>query len=105
LFQGVINFVGGWLGSGCRTSAEIHADLFGRGGAFAKPMLWLYGNNDSFYPLAHSRAGYDAFRAAGGKATFHEYHDIGELNGHLIIALQQAWTRDVDAYLASLGLR
>jgi len=104
LFNGAINFVGGWLGSGCRTSAEIHAELFGRGAAFAKPMLWLYGNNDPYYPLVHSRAGYNAFLAAGGKGTFHEYHDIGDLNGHLIIAHQQIWTADVDDYLKQIGL-
>jgi hypothetical protein len=30
----------------------------------------VYGENDPFYSLAHSRANFDAFQAAGGTGSF-----------------------------------
>src|SRR5438128_762564 len=48
------NFVGGWLGEGCRTAGEINGTLFQRGEKFARPSLWLYGQQDSFYSIEHS---------------------------------------------------
>src|SRR5260370_4983035 len=46
---GVINFVGGWMGEGCRNASEINGTLFKRGGMVTHPTLWLYGNHDPFY--------------------------------------------------------
>src|SRR5258708_27004873 len=66
---GVINFVGGWMGAGCRNASEINGTLFKRGGMFPHPTLWLYGNHDPFYSLDHSRANFAAFHAAGGKGS------------------------------------
>jgi dienelactone hydrolase len=67
---GVINFVGGWMGEGCRQVDQINPVLFRRGAAYPRPVLWLYGSRDSFYSLKHSRANFEAFRAAGGRGRF-----------------------------------
>jgi dienelactone hydrolase len=69
-FTGVINFVGGWVGDDCGTVEAINTVSFKRGAAFAKPMLWLYGENDPFYKIAHSRKNFDVFIAAGGNGVF-----------------------------------
>lgn len=43
---GVVNFVGGWVGEGCRTARDINGALFRRGSTFRGPTLWLYGRRD-----------------------------------------------------------
>ena len=68
--RGVINFVGGWVGDGCRNAIAINRALMNRGARFPRPMLWLYGENDPFYALDHTRGNFEAFRAAGGRGRF-----------------------------------
>jgi dienelactone hydrolase len=80
--KGVINFVGGWNGSRCQYAATINQGLFVRGARFPGDTLWLYGDDDTFYPLSHSRANFAAFQAAGGRGTFHELPS--EFGGHFI---------------------
>lgn len=41
-----------------------------RGGRYPDETLWLYGDRDPFYPLAHSRDNFAAFQAAGGQGAF-----------------------------------
>ncbi len=69
--RGVVNFVGGWVGARCSSAVEINGTLFRRGAAHPGETAWLYGDNDPFYPLAHSEANFAAFQAAGGKGRFH----------------------------------
>jgi dienelactone hydrolase len=102
--RGVINFVGGWLGAGCPTSSAVNQQLFKRGAGFPRPTLWLYGDNDPFYPLNHSEANFDAFREAGGKGNFHEIGRSTGMNGHMIFVVDDAWSATVAAYLRELGL-
>jgi dienelactone hydrolase len=102
--KGVINFVGGWLGSRCPTSSAVNGALFERGGRYPGEMLWLYGDADPFYPLSHSRANVKAFRAAGGRAAFHELLPPAGLNGHLIVTRPDLWQTLVDDYLRRIGL-
>jgi len=52
--RAVINFVGGWMGTGCATATSINRGLLNRGVAFGQPSIWLYGEYDSFYALAHA---------------------------------------------------
>lgn len=96
---GVINFVGGWMGEGCPQAVQINPPLFRRAAAFPKPMLWLYGNHDSFYSLAHSRANFEAFRAAGGQGRFIAYEPPAGHNGHYVQGQPSLWQADVEAYL------
>lgn len=102
----VVNFVGGWAGTRiCRHGRAINLSLLKRGVTWGRPSLWLYGDRDLFYPLDDTKANFDAFLAAGGKAVWHDYAPPGEgLNGHQINQVPQLWTADLEAYLAERGL-
>jgi dienelactone hydrolase len=102
--RAAINFVGGWLGTGCPTASLVNTSLFDRGAAYGKPTLWLYGENDPFYPLSHSRANFAAYRAAGGQGSFHEFVPAEGRNGHGISFAPALWGSTVEAYLAERGL-
>jgi len=99
--KGVINFVGGWNGSRCQYAATINQGLFVRGARFPGDTLWLYGDDDTFYPLSHSRANFAAFQAAGGRGTFHELPS--EFGGHFIWRRPDRWGPLVEDYLKRLG--
>jgi predicted peptidase len=103
LAKAAINFVGGWMGAGCQSATTINTTLFNGGAAFGKPTIWLYGENDPFYPLSHSRANFAAFQAAGGKGSFHEYVPTRG-NGHGISFAPVLWSDTLEAYLAERGL-
>lgn len=100
---GVINFVGGWSSEHCPHGAQVNTALFRRGAAFPKPTLWLYGSRDSFYSLAHSRANFQAFRAAGGQGRFVGYELPAGQQGHFIRAQPELWRGDVDAYVGEVA--
>lgn len=99
LFDGVVNFVGGWLGEGCQDSLTVNRPTFVRGAAFPRPTLWLYGDNDSFYSLTHSRGNFDAFVTASGSGTFQIFTRAPTLNGHFLVNDPALWSTAVDAYL------
>lgn len=60
-FAGVVNFVGGWVSDRCSSAAAVNTVSFRQAAAFAPPMLWLYGENDLFYKISHSKSNFDAF--------------------------------------------
>jgi len=100
VYLGAINFVGGWLGEGCGDYRSVNRSLFVDGAAFPGPSLWLYGVNDSFYSLSHSRTNYNAFSAAGGLGTMLEFTRSPGLNGHFIINDLELWEPAMDEFLA-----
>jgi predicted peptidase len=102
--RAAINFVGGWMGTGCSSASAINQNLFNRGAAYGQPTIWLYGDKDPFYPLSHSRANFTAYQKAGGKGAFHEYEPPAGLNGHQISSAPALWTGVVETYLATQGL-
>jgi dienelactone hydrolase len=102
-FVGAVNFVGGWLGEGCQDALDVNRPTFARGAMFQGPTIWLYGDNDSFYSLAHSRGNFDAFVAAGGRGSFGVYTRAPTLNGHFIVNDASLWSGDLDAFLGRLG--
>jgi dienelactone hydrolase len=102
--KAVVNFVGGWLGSGCWSRDEVNQRLFRRGAGYDRPTIWLYGDKDPYYPLRHSRANFAAFEAAGGKGEFHEYTPPEGRNGHQIAAAPELWSATIETYLESQGL-
>lgn len=104
-FVGAVNFVGGWLGEGCGDAAAVNGAGFLLGADFDRPTLWLYAENDSFYSLAHSRGGFDAFLAAGGLGRFLTYTRAPGLNGHFIVGDVELWGDDLDAYLRTVDPR
>jgi dienelactone hydrolase len=98
-FFGVVNFVGGWVGDRCVHAEAINTASFKRGAAFTAPMLWLYGENDPFYRVSHSKTSFDAFTQAGGKGSFKVFTPSGGLNGHGLISMPDMWRSDVTNYL------
>jgi dienelactone hydrolase len=102
--RAVVNFVGGWLGTGCWSASAVNQNLFNRGAAFARPTIWLYGDRDPFYPLTHSRANFAAFEAAGGKGAFHDYAPPEGLTGHQISSAPQLWGTTLESFLTGQGL-
>jgi dienelactone hydrolase len=101
--KGVINFVGGWLGTGCPTASTVNQTLFARGAHYPGDTLWLYADGDLFYPLSHSRENFAAFQAAGGQGTFHAF-PRPEYGGHRLVGYSNLWAPVVEAYLRHQGL-
>lgn len=100
MFLGVVNFVGGWMGEGCKEAALINRTGFVRGAAMPRPTLWLYGERDSYYSLDHSRASFESFLAAGGKGKMVSYTLPPGQNGHSIHDFPALWREELDSYLA-----
>ena len=102
VYLGAINFVGGWIGEGCGDFRDINRNLFVRGAAFPGETLWIYGANDSFYSLSHSRNNFDAYTAAGGVGEFHTFTRAPGLNGHFVLNDPHLWQDAIDDYLGRL---
>lgn len=106
LFQGVLNFVGGWVGDACPDAVRVNGWAFQRGAAFKKPMLWLYGEADPYYTIGHSRGNFETFTAAGGRGEFLVFvvPPVGNDGGHGLHRHPRLWQPAVDHYLKQLGL-
>ena len=98
-FRGVINIVGGWIGEQCENRDAINRQSLERGAAFGGPTLWLYGENDPFFSLEHSRRNFDAFVSAGGTGMFEAYPLD---NGHELVNRSDLWSEAVSAFLEQL---
>jgi len=102
VFRGAINFVGGWMSDGCPSPTLINTPTFARGAPFPHQTVWLYGQNDPFYSLTHSRYNFDFFTASGGKGTFHTFNLGAGISGHNVFLYPAQWGPVVDQYLAAL---
>lgn len=100
-FLGVINFVGGWMSDRCPEARAINYPPMTAGAASRKPMLWLYGENDPFYTIEHTRAGFEQFRAAGGEGSYHQFRIGLGSNGHALVSQPRLWRSVMDAFMAS----
>jgi dienelactone hydrolase len=99
---GVINFVGGWLGETCPVATAVNHALFERGVSYKRPTIWLYGQNDAFYSMPHSRDNFAAFEKAGGQGKFLEF-DLPVGQGHSVIRRPNLWSGPIESYLNSLA--
>ncbi len=97
--SGVINWVGGWMSDQCQDPVAINTVSFVQGAKFAGPTLWLYGENDSFYKMAHSRSNFDAFIKAGGQGSFHTFSLGAFKDGHSLLQRDDLWSPVVNAFL------
>ena len=102
MFLGAINFVGGWMGDRCSSATTINATTFRRGAAFKQSTLWLYGDQDPFYSLSHSRSNFEAFVSAGGKGRFESYWVPGQDSGHAVIAHPKLWSDLLNTYVDAI---
>ncbi|HEY9456178.1 MAG TPA: alpha/beta hydrolase [Bradyrhizobium sp.] len=98
---GVINFVGGWLGEASQTASTVNRSLFERGASYRRPTIWLYGQHDTFYSIAHSRDNFAAFEKAGGQGKFFEF-DMPVGLGHTLVGRPNLWSGPLDSYLSLL---
>ncbi len=100
---GVINFVGGWLSEKFTIAEPVNQALFERGACYGRPTIWLYGQGDSFYSIAHSRKkSFAAFEKAGGQGTFIAF-DVPSDVGHNVFHYPDLWAVPVGNYLNSLS--
>lgn len=111
IFIGAINFVGGWMGDFPGSwilrliydfREKINTVSFIKGANFNKPTIWLYGENDSFYSLEHSKKNFDSFISAGGVGTFHSYYLGNKKNGHYLSYYPYLWGHDLDVFIKKL---
>jgi dienelactone hydrolase len=99
---GVINFVGGWLAEDCSSASAVNQAMFERGAHYARPTIWLYGEGDPFYPIAHSRNNFAAFEKAGGQGSFVEFGGPPK-PGHNVFSDPDLWSGPIGKYLDSLA--
>lgn len=99
---GVVNFVGGWTRESCFVASTVNHSLFERGAFYARPTIWLYGQHDTFYSIAHSRDNFAAFEKAGGRGTFLEF-EAPAGQGHFVYRRPNLWSGPVDGNLKSLA--
>lgn len=100
VYRAVVNFVGGWLGEGCADAVVVNRAAFAAAGAGPAPSLWLYGENDPFYSLDHSRANFAAYTAAGGSGRFLAYRrSDAAASGHLVHQEPALWRDELRAFV------
>ena len=99
--EGVINFVGGWVGEGC--PRDFNRESYSEFGKKTNlRMLWLYAENDSYYSPTAIRGYAAEFAAAGGEVNFKLYGGISG-NGHRLAEHLSVWEADAGKYLESIG--
>ncbi|MFV2052406.1 alpha/beta hydrolase family protein [Aliiroseovarius sp. YM-037] len=100
-FAGVINFVGGWVSEGWG-DASINPTLFRRIGSFRGPVLSIYGEEDPFYSVEHSRSNVMEMEALGTKSQLHVIKLPGYGNGHWVLTMPNLWEEVVGEFLKAL---
>ncbi|MGA3159932.1 MAG: prolyl oligopeptidase family serine peptidase [Terracidiphilus sp.] len=101
-----INFAGG-RGSQATHSACNMGDLVNAFRSFGKtsriPMLWIYAENDKYFPPEQAQKFEAAFRSKGGQDQFVLAPAIGQ-NGHMLFNRVEAWSATVDDFLKAKKL-
>ena len=105
-YQGVVNFVGGWVNAKVRPEGHAVNKWLFRTAAHTDvpPALWLYSEYDELYGRAAERSDlwYEAFDDAGGSAR---YLRIGTKRmGHNLAGYPRTWTPHLERYLEERGL-
>jgi len=101
---GVIEFVGGWLDEGLG-DPEINPTLFRRIKGYGGPVLSIYGEEDTFYSIDHSRANLAETAQAGADSEFHVVTVPGFNRGHWVLWWPLLWEEVVEDYLHRVGSR
>ncbi|HXN44593.1 MAG TPA: alpha/beta fold hydrolase [Xanthobacteraceae bacterium] len=102
--RGMINFAGGRT---CRDGPQWPERLAETASEFCRtariPMLWIYTQNDLFFPPAVSKPMFEACRAAGADVEYHLLPPF-EDNGHYLVDVPKAipiWAPIVTKFLAA----
>ena len=95
---GVINFVGGWIDENTG-DPEINPTLFRRVEGFEGVVLSIYGDDDPFYSIDHSRSNLAQIENVGAANALHIVSVPGFNRGHWVMWLPPLWEEDVTDYL------
>jgi dienelactone hydrolase len=102
--RAMVNFAGGRT---CAENPHASEDLVQVTAEFCRtvriPMLWIYTQNDHFFPPEVSRPMYDACRTSGANVEYHLLPPF-EDNGHFLIDVPAAipiWAPIVTKFLAA----
>jgi dienelactone hydrolase len=108
---GVVNFAGGLRNLSCPDWEDKLIETFGDYGKDARyPSLWIYGDNDSYWPAPLPDRMFNAYKAnAKGAAADARMVDVGEFAGdsHRLFSAREGiplWLPPVGAFFRSLGL-
>lgn len=101
---GVINFVGGWM-TESPGDPEINPTLFRRIEGYEGRVLSIYGDDDTFYSIDHSRANLAQIEEVGAESEFHVV-TVPEFNsGHWVLWWPLLWEETVEDYLLRVESR
>ena len=98
IFQGAINFNGGWLGRTCANHEILNPRLFERGVPAGISTLWLHGSSDQYYRIGHCRGNFERFLSAGGQGKF-----IAAAAGHGLLFKPALWKKHLDHYMDGIA--
>lgn len=100
---GVVNFVGAWIAQAeDHCPKDFNALSFAQFGARTRvPMLWLYGDQDSYNTTPSILLYARRFRAAGGNLKFALIHRVPG-NGHSLAGYPALWRDRVNAFVRQL---
>jgi len=109
--RGVINFAGGLRNETCPDWEGDLIDAFGDYGRTARyPSLWVYGDNDSYWPWPLPERMFNSFKAhASGQAADARFVNVGEFesDSHRLFSSRNGiavWLPEVDAFLHHIGM-
>lgn len=109
--RGVINFAGGLRNDSCVNWEGNLVDAFADYGRTARyPSLWIYGDNDSYWPWPMPDHMFNSYKAnATGSAADATFVDVGEFetDSHRLFSSRNGigvWLPAVDAFFRKLGL-
>lgn len=105
--RAVVDFHGGLRSTGCPNWERLLIDTMRRFGARSRvPALWIYGDNDRFFPAATWRAMRAAYAAAGAPTDIIAYGRFRD-DSHRLLAFSESlplFAPRLDAFLAGHGL-
>ncbi|MGO4307659.1 dienelactone hydrolase family protein [Cupriavidus sp. RAF12] len=109
--RGVVNFAGGLRNDNCVGWEGNLVDAFGEYGRGARyPSLWVYGDNDSYWPWPLPERMFNNYKAhATGAAADARFVDVGEFEGdsHRLFSSRNGiaiWLPEVETFFRQLGL-
>jgi pimeloyl-ACP methyl ester carboxylesterase len=110
LVEGVVNFVGGWLGATDRLTDtqnkarmdDQKARLERAAKRFSGPSVWFYASRDPFYREGVPQELYKYWTDAGGKGDFVYIAEHTLQSGHVVAANPALWNKQVQALLSKI---
>jgi pimeloyl-ACP methyl ester carboxylesterase len=110
LVEGVVNFVGGWLGVSDRlTDAQGKARMDDQKARleraakrFTGPSVWFYAARDPFYKDGVAQELHKYWTDAGGKGEFFYIADHNLQSGHVVATNPTLWSKQVQALLSKI---